>query len=117
MRVAAGLALLLTACSPGASGAAAANDHLIDCAIGGAADFAHVCSVERAEQNGDPVLVVRNPAGGFRRFTVLDGGRSLGAADGAEALAVASNGQRVDVAIDDDRYRFPAEMLRNAAGQ
>ena len=81
MRVAAGLALLLAACSPSASDAPAGD--VIDCALGGAAGFSHDCSVERSEQNGDPVLIVHHPDGGFRRFTVLDDGESLTAADGA----------------------------------
>lgn len=113
MRAAAGLALLLVACSPKASDAPAGD--LIDCAIGGAVDFSHDCSVERSEQNGDAVLIVHQPDGGFHRFTVLDGGKSVGAADGAQALAVAGNGEGVDVSIDGDRYRFPAKMLSDAA--
>ena len=115
MRAAAGIALLLVACSPKAADAPAGD--LVDCAIGGAASFAHDCSVDRTHQNGEPLIVVRDVAGGFRRFTVLDGGKSVGAADGAEALAVASNGQEVDVSIDGDRYRFPAKMLSDAAGR
>jgi hypothetical protein len=115
MRAAAGLALLLAACSPHASDAPAANEETIDCAIGGAADFGHDCTVEHSAQNGDPVLVVHDSAGGFRRFTVLDGGKSVGAADGAQALAVANDGKRVEVSIDGDRYRFPAKMLSDAA--
>jgi hypothetical protein len=115
MRAAAGLALLLAACSPGASDVPGGD--LIDCAIGGAAEFSHDCSVERSEQNDDPVLVVHQPDGGFRRFTVLDGGKAVGAADGAEALAVAGNGERVEVSVDGDRYRFPAKMLSDAAGR
>jgi hypothetical protein len=115
MRGAAGLALLLAACSPSASGAPVADDTAVDCAIGGAANFSHDCSVERGVKDGEPVLVVRRPDGAFRRFTVLDGGKSLGAADGAEALAVTGNGERVDVSVGGDRYRFPAKMLSDAA--
>jgi len=115
MRAAAGLALLLAACSPSASEAPAAGAGAIDCAIGGAADFSHDCTVENSTQAGDPVLIVHHPDGGFRRFTVLDGGKTVAAADGAQALAVASNGERVDVGVDGDRYRFPAKMLSDAA--
>jgi hypothetical protein len=113
MRLAAGLALLLAACSPNASGAPRGD--LVACALGGATRFSDDCSVERSEQNGDPVLVVHHPDGGFRRFTLLDGGRSVGAADGAQALAVTGNGEWVDVAVDGDRYRFKAKMLSDAA--
>jgi hypothetical protein len=117
MRAAAGLALLLAACSPGASGAPVADNALIDCAIGDAVNFTHDCSVERGAQSGEPVLIVRQPDGGFRRFTVLDGGKSLGAAEGAEAPAVAGNGERFDVSVGGNRYRFPAKMLSDAAGR
>lgn len=85
MRAAAGLALLLTACSPSESGAPAAQgDTLIDCAVGGAADFAHECSLERSRQDGTPMLIVRHPDGGFRRFKIIDEGHSLTAADGCQ---------------------------------
>ena len=114
MRFAAGLALLLAACSPSASTAPQQGD-LVACALGGATRLSRDCSVERSEQNGDRVLVVHHPDGGFRRFTLLDGGRSVGAADGAQALAVAGNGEWVDVAVDNDRYRFQAKMLSDAA--
>jgi hypothetical protein len=113
MRAAAGLALLLAACSPKTSEAPAGT--LIDCAVAGAADFSHDCSVERSDQNGDPVLVVRHPGGGFRRFTVLDGGKSVAPADGAQAVAIAGNGERIEVSVDGDRYRFPAKMLSDVS--
>jgi hypothetical protein len=110
------LALLLAACSPSASGAPAGapGDDLIDCATGGAAGFTHDCAVERTVQDGAPLMIVHHPDGGFRRFKVIDGGRSLVAADGAESLAIAANGDRIDVSVDSDRYRFPAAMLTDA---
>ena len=115
IRAAAGLALLLAACSPAASGTAAGGaDNLIDCAIGGAASFAHDCSVERTQQDGADLLIVHHPDGGFRRFKLLDGGKSLVAADGAEAVSIARSADRLDVSVDDDRYRFSAAMLSDA---
>jgi hypothetical protein len=111
MRAAAGLALLLAACSPSASGAPATGNTLIDCAIGGAAHFSHDCAVERTVDRGGTVLVVRHPDGGFRRLRIVDDGQSLTAADGAEALAFARAGDRVDVSVGGDRYRFPSAML------
>ena len=54
---------------------------------------------------------------GFRRFIVADSGKSVVPADGAELLAVASNGERVDVGIDNDRYRIPTAMLRDDRGR
>jgi hypothetical protein len=117
MRAAAGLALLLAACSPRASGAPVAEGALIDCALGGAASFSHDCTVERTVDRGATVLVVRHPDGGFRRFKVVDSGQSLTAADGAEALAFARAGDRVDVSVGGDRYRFPGAMLSDDAGR
>jgi hypothetical protein len=115
MRAAAGLALLLAACSPGASRASADTaDNRIDCAIGSAASFTHECTVERSAEGGAPMLIVHHPDGGFRRFTVIDGGKSLAAADGAEALAITRTNDRVDVSVDGDRYRLPAAMLNDA---
>jgi hypothetical protein len=111
MRAAAGLALLLTACAPGAAGQPSGGT--IDCAVESAAAFTRDCTVERSEQNGRRFLVVRHPDGGFRRFEVIDGGNSLAAADGAEALAIARSGDRLDVSIDGDRYRFPSSVLND----
>jgi hypothetical protein len=111
MRPAAGLVLLLAACSPGAASGPAGG--LIDCAIGSAAQFTHDCTMEQVEQNGRRFVIVRHPDGGFRRFEVLDGGRSVAAADGAEAAAISSNGESMDVAIDGDRYRIPDARLRD----
>ena len=112
MRLAVGLALLLGACSPHAAGAP--KGETIDCALASAASFSHDCTVER---DGTSLLIVHHPDGGFRRFRVVDGGKSLVAADGAEALAIARSGDRVDVGVDGDRYRFPARMLSDDGGK
>jgi hypothetical protein len=117
MRPAAGLALLLGACTPGGSHAPAADNSLIDCAIGGAVGFTHDCTVERSADRGGQLLLVRHPDGGFRRFRVADDGQSLTAADGAEALAFAKTGDGVDVSVGGDRYRFPRTMLIDDAGR
>jgi len=110
------LPLLLVACSPTASGTptVAQGDDLIDCAVSGASGFTHACAVERSVLDGVTMLVVRHPDGGFRRFKVLDGGKSLAAADGADAVAIAANAAGIDVSVNGDRYRFPAAMLSDA---
>jgi hypothetical protein len=118
MRRAAGLALLLAACSPGASSQPPTNaGHRIDCATGGATTFNHDCTVERVQQGGGTLLVVHHPDGGFRRFKVLEGGNSLAAADGADAVASAEHAEQVDVNVAGDRYRFPAAMLSDDSGR
>jgi hypothetical protein len=107
---AAWLLLCLAGCSAGAPSATAAGD-VIDCAIHGAAEFAHDCAVERREEDGVSLLIVHHPDGGFRRFRLVDDGAGLAAADGAEAVAIARTGERIDASIDGDRYRLPAIML------
>jgi hypothetical protein len=104
------LPLCLAGCSAGEPSAKAAAD-VIDCAIHGAADFMHACTVERREEDGARLLIVHHPDGGFRRFRLLEGGAGLAAADGAEPVAIARTGGRIDASIDGDRYRFPVIML------
>jgi hypothetical protein len=103
---AAWLLLALAGCS---AGEPAAGGEVIDCALASAASFTHACTVERSKDDGESLLIVHHPDGGFRRFREVDGG--LEAADGAQALAIARNADRIDVSIDGDRYRFPATML------
>lgn len=79
----------------------------IDCALAGSGSFAPQCRVEQA---GD-VLVVHRPDGGFRRLRKVTDGRGVIAADGAEPARVGwiADG-RLEVAIGQDRYRFPAKV-------
>jgi hypothetical protein len=106
MRAAAGLALLLAACSP-ASTTASTKDNRIDCAVASAAGFTHDCTIEASEQNGAHVIVVRHPDGRFRRFELADG--SLKTADGSEPVQVSvpERGKVMDVTVGQDRYRIP----------
>lgn len=89
--------------------AQAADDGRVQCAPDGAAAFARVCEIDRAESEGGMVLTVRHPDGGFRRLLVTRDGRGVIAADGAEPAAVTLIGQEeIEVAIGDDHYRLPA---------
>jgi hypothetical protein len=112
-------AALLLSCLAGCSAGAPSGAHgdMIDCALASAPNFTHDCTVERVKQAGATLLIVYHPDGGFRRFKLLDGGKSLAAADGAEALAIARSPDRVDVSVDSDRYRFPAAMLSDDGGR
>ena len=103
------LVLGLAGCSAGEP--SANGDALIDCALASAASFTHDCTVERSAADGVNLLIVRHPDGGFRRFKLVEGGKSLAAADGAQAVAIARNSERLDVSIDGARYRFPTAML------
>ena len=106
---AAWLLLGLAGCSAGAP--SAGGGAVIDCALASAASFSHVCTFLRSSSEGAALLIVHHPDGGLRRFKLVDGGKSLAAADGAEAVAIARNSEGLDVSIDSDRYRFPATML------
>lgn len=79
----------------------------IDCALAGAQAFTPDCKVEQAGS----VLVVHHKDGGFRRLQKVDDGRGVIEADGVEQAKVAwiSDG-RLEVAIGQDRYRFPAKV-------
>jgi hypothetical protein len=101
--------LRLAGCSAGESSAKAADD-VIDCAVHGAARFAHVCAVERGEGPDARLLIVRHPDGGFRRFERI-GPAGLAAADGAESVAIARTAEGVEASVGGDRYRFPAWLL------
>jgi hypothetical protein len=113
---AAAFLLLLGACSA-ETGAAEASDDFIECAVGGMTAFALDCAVERSEQDGTLFLVVRHPDGAFRRFEVLADGLGLAAADGAEPARVSTIEDGIEVAVGADRYRFPATIRGDGAGE
>lgn len=104
----------LAACSSGSAPAVADGAEHIACALGKAAEFAPACGVDRAAQDGEKVLVVRHPDGGFRRFLVLKDGHGLAAADGAEVAQVAIADNLLQVTVGEDRYRFPFKVKDNA---
>jgi hypothetical protein len=109
----AGALLLLAACSQAATedaATAADADDMIDCAVAGATAFERICAVERTQAEGAPVLVVRHPDGGFRRFEVSGDGTGLATADGAQPAAVTQRDDGIEIAVGTDRYRFPATI-------
>lgn len=82
----------------------------IDCRFAGADQFERSCTFEREGADGT-VLVIRKPDGGFRRLRIVEDGRGVIAADGAERAEVtilADN--RIEVAIGGDRFRLPATI-------
>lgn len=95
----AGLALVVAAC--GAASPAPEGDH-VDCAIGGVADLAPVCTLERAGE----AIVIHHPDGSFRRFARAADG-ALTPSDGAEALVPAGD----TFAVGRDRYRIPPALI------
>ena len=94
----------LAACSA-QSDPAALSTETMPCALGGAADFAPVCMVERKLVPGGTILVVRQPDGGFRRFVVE--GDLVRTADGAEPTTVTVRPDATEVTVGIDRYRLP----------
>ena len=89
----------------------AADDGLINCAVGAAATLSRVCSVERQESNRGLLLTVRHPDGGFRRLLVTKDGHGVVAADGAQTAQVTLVGtNEIEVALADDVYRLPVTV-------
>lgn len=91
-----------------------AGDERISCALASSEQLAPVCRIERSQSERGTVLTMRHPDGGFRRLLVVQDGRGVLAADGAEPAQVTLvGGKEIDVAIGRDRYRLPA--LRKAS--
>jgi hypothetical protein len=107
---------LLSGCSKGDS-APAVPHQTIACAVHGEADFAEDCTAERVAQDGKPFIIVRYADGGFRRLEVLEDGRGVAAADGADVADVKLSGDHLDVTIGPDRYRIPVSVKSDAPKQ
>lgn len=78
----------------------------IECATGGAAEFARDCAIERSADGA--VLTIHHADGGFRKLSVAPDG-TVSAADGADvATGHPLADGRLEVGIGGDRYRLPA---------
>ncbi|MEZ5744934.1 MAG: hypothetical protein R3D89_14720 [Sphingomonadaceae bacterium] len=104
-------ALALSAC--GSSGAVQeqAEDGAkpVDCALGEGSNFGPFCMLETGELDGESLVTIRHPDGGFRRFVVQEDGSGLAAADGADAAqnTLIEGGALLEVVVGTDRYRLP----------
>lgn len=88
----------------------------ISCALSGAAVQARQCAVDRETTRNGLMLTLRHPDGGFRRVLVVQDGRGVVAADGAEpALVRPVADNAIDVAIAGDVYRLPATVKGQSA--
>jgi hypothetical protein len=88
--------------------AAKEDDSKIPCATAGGDMTDDGCTVETA---ADGTLIVRNPDGGFHRLRPTSDGSAVVAADGAErAQVMIVDGNTLEVAIGEDRYRLPATI-------
>lgn len=82
-------------------------DDKIECAVGGALQFAVSCAIERGES---AILTLRHSDGGFRRFT-LEADGTIDTADGADALTLKTlDDGRAEITVGEDRYRLPAGL-------
>lgn len=104
--------LVLAACSepPAEQPQAEEGSDAIECALGDGSTFGADCLVEREEVDGQTLLTIRHPDGGFRRFQQLDDGRGLVEVDGADQVSRALEDGTLLISIGADRYRFPAAV-------
>ncbi len=96
--------LLFGACTNAGDDAARTG---VECALSGAAGFSADCTIERQEIEGQRLLIVRHPDGGFRRFELGVPGRGIVTADGVEQAAVERGDGLIEVRVGSDRYRLP----------
>lgn len=89
----------------------ATRDGKIECALAGTDAFERVCTTEQIAANGQVVLVIRHPDGGFRRFNVLTDGRGLEPADGFDETRIRLlDDSSIELTSGDDKYRLPAQI-------
>jgi hypothetical protein len=108
--LAVGLALMLAACSDSEAAPEAEGD-TVACAVGGAAELAEDCVIEKVRAEGATNLIIHHPDGGFRRFIVLPGETGLIAADGADAATVVEQDGAFAVTVGQDRYVVPQALI------
>ena len=104
--------LALAACSGGedeAVRAVEAGDQMLACAIGPDSRFSDSCTLQKVERGGETVYRVNHPGGGFRLLTVAGDGSGMVSHDGAERAFNRLDGDRLEVTVGEDRYRFPAK--------
>jgi hypothetical protein len=104
------LTFLLSACGETSTATgAASNADTIMCAVSGATDFEAACQLEQSQTETGLLLTVRHPGGGFRRLQVVQDGRGVTAADGADTATILLRGTKeIEVSIAGDRYLLPA---------
>lgn len=102
----------LAGCSGGedeAATAVEAGDQMLVCAIGPGSRFSDSCTLQKVEREGETIYRVNQPGGGFRLFTLAEDGSGMVPRDGAEGTVNTLTGDILEVAVGDDRYRFPAK--------
>lgn len=100
---------LVAACAQESSAPEGAT---VECAIGEGADFAKVCTLERASHDSSTFLI-HGPDGSFRRVLIDPETGEFGAEDGADALKIVSQDDKLaEFSIAGDRYRIPHRLVR-----
>lgn len=107
----------LAACSgpPPEQPQAEEGSDAIECALGEGSEFGADCLVERSDLDGQKILTIRHPDGGFRRFEQLTDGRGLAEMDGADTVSRSLEDGTLLISIGSDRYRFPAAVKADPA--
>ncbi|KRB85400.1 hypothetical protein ASE00_00945 [Sphingomonas sp. Root710] len=83
----------------------------IACLLPGSSDYKMLCTVDRMVTPDGTVLTVRAPDGAFRRLLVVNDGRGVAPADGAEQVKVQPAGPNgIAVTAGDIVYRLPAKI-------
>jgi hypothetical protein len=101
------LGLALTACGEEVPGDPLPAGTVIECALAGSTAFAPDCTMERDTRDGQALLILRHPDGGFHRLELGVEGRGIVAADGADIAVVSQGKGEVEVHVGPDRYRLP----------
>ncbi|WP_049762439.1 hypothetical protein [Erythrobacter litoralis] len=101
----------LVACSGDAVDETAVEpgDQMLACAIGAGTEFTESCTLQKVGQDGETIYRVNHPGGGFRLFDIAADGSGLVPHDGAEGAVNTLDGDILQVAVGEDRYRFPAQ--------
>ena len=119
MRISSALFLLLpllAGCDRRAPDASAipggnAEEGRIACALAGSTSFERRCGVDRTRTDEGVILTLHQPDGGFHRLRIVDDGRGLVAADGAEPIRVKVAGKDgIEVTAGGTRFRLPARV-------
>lgn len=97
-------ALALAACGAASDEAAPPT---VECALNGAGGFAPDCTMQRAEDDGQRILIVRHPDGAFRRFELGVPGQGIVTADGMQAADIVRGEGVIELRVGSDRYRLP----------
>lgn len=105
----AGLAFVLSGCD--AAGDPPADPvSMIDCALDDAIEFTGNCSVETSQSDNGLEITVRHSDGGIRRFAVRADRTGFDTADGVFEATNRVAGDKLEVQVEGDRYRFPAAL-------